>query len=119
MSVRPGKEPQQQQVHRHAAIHHLCRGSVHDRFHTHTHPPCSRHNHPSVYLQQQVCIQSVTVVLDEDVSRQITLTREGEVIIGVNPVPVLPYVDGRKSQKLFEKNTGSCYNSNACWITLK
>uniref|UniRef100_G3PI95 Otogelin-like n=1 Tax=Gasterosteus aculeatus aculeatus TaxID=481459 RepID=G3PI95_GASAC len=51
------------------------------------------HNHPSVYLQQQVCIQSVTVVLDEDVSRQITLTREGEVIIGVNPVPVLPYVD--------------------------
>ncbi|KAM7396657.1 hypothetical protein PAMP_019683 [Pampus punctatissimus] len=43
--------------------------------------------------QQQVCIQSVTVVLDEDVSRQITLTREGEVIIGVNPAPVLPYVD--------------------------
>uniref|UniRef100_A0A3P8QUJ2 Otogelin-like n=1 Tax=Astatotilapia calliptera TaxID=8154 RepID=A0A3P8QUJ2_ASTCA len=30
---------------------------------------------------EQVCIQSVTVVLDEDVSRQITLTREGEVII--------------------------------------
>lgn len=46
-------------------------------------------------LQQQMCIQSVTVVLDEDVSRQITLTREGEVIIGVNPAPVLPYVDGR------------------------
>lgn len=42
-----------------------------------------------------MCIQSVTVVLDEDVSRQITLTREGEVIIGVNPAPVLPYVDGR------------------------
>uniref|UniRef100_A0AAX7TJP8 Otogelin-like n=1 Tax=Astatotilapia calliptera TaxID=8154 RepID=A0AAX7TJP8_ASTCA len=41
----------------------------------------------------QVCIQSVTVVLDEDVSRQITLTREGEVIIGVNPAPALPYVD--------------------------
>lgn len=48
-----------------------------------------------VYQQQQVCIQSVTVVLDEDVSRQITLTREGEVIIGVNPAPALPYVDGR------------------------
>uniref|UniRef100_A0A3P8TBV5 Otogelin like n=1 Tax=Amphiprion percula TaxID=161767 RepID=A0A3P8TBV5_AMPPE len=30
---------------------------------------------------EQVCIQSVTVVLDEDVSRQITLTREGEVIL--------------------------------------
>ncbi|KAI9529885.1 hypothetical protein NQZ68_008124 [Dissostichus eleginoides] len=43
--------------------------------------------------EHQVCIQSVTVVLDEDVSRQITLTREGEVIIGVNPVPVLPYID--------------------------
>ncbi|XP_076741886.1 otogelin-like protein isoform X2 [Maylandia zebra] len=42
---------------------------------------------------EQVCIQSVTVVLDEDVSRQITLTREGEVIIGVNPAPALPYVD--------------------------
>lgn len=49
----------------------------------------------SVCLQQQVCIQSVTVVLDEDVNRQITLTREGEVIIGVNPAPILPYVDGR------------------------
>ncbi|KAM8892164.1 otogelin-like protein isoform 1-T1 [Spinachia spinachia] len=47
----------------------------------------------STCAEQQVCIQSVTVVLDEDVSRQITLTREGEVIIGVNPVPVLPYVD--------------------------
>lgn len=37
----------------------------------------------------------MTVVLDEDVNHQITLTREGEVIIGVNPAPVLPYVDGR------------------------
>lgn len=46
-------------------------------------------------LQHQVCIQSVTVVLDEDVSHQITLTREGDIIIGVNPVPVLPYVNGR------------------------
>ncbi|XP_056138191.1 otogelin-like protein [Lampris incognitus] len=43
--------------------------------------------------EQQVCIQSVTVVLDEDVSRQVTLTREGEVLIGVNPAPVLPYSD--------------------------
>lgn len=45
--------------------------------------------------QHQVCIQSVTVVLDEDVSHQITLTREGEVILGVNPAPVLPYADGK------------------------
>ncbi|MEQ2312212.1 hypothetical protein AMECASPLE_028525, partial [Ameca splendens] len=43
--------------------------------------------------QQQVCIQSVTVVLDEDVNHQITLTREGEVIIGINPAPALPYAD--------------------------
>nr|XP_023996553.1 otogelin-like protein [Salvelinus alpinus] len=41
--------------------------------------------------QQQVCIQSVTVVLDEDVNHQVTLTREGEVLIGVNPAPALPY----------------------------
>uniref|UniRef100_G3PIA3 Otogelin-like n=1 Tax=Gasterosteus aculeatus aculeatus TaxID=481459 RepID=G3PIA3_GASAC len=50
---------------------------------------------------EQVCIQSVTVVLDEDVSRQITLTREGEVIIGVNPVPVLPYVDVQRLTSVF------------------
>lgn len=50
--------------------------------------------------KQQVCIQSVTVVLDEDVSRQITLTREGDVIIGVNPAPVLPYEDGRNFETL-------------------
>ncbi|XP_015239499.1 PREDICTED: otogelin-like protein isoform X3 [Cyprinodon variegatus] len=43
--------------------------------------------------EQQVCIQSVTVVLDEDVGHQITLTREGEVIIGINPAPALPYVE--------------------------
>ncbi|XP_029615421.1 otogelin-like protein [Salmo trutta] len=41
--------------------------------------------------QQQVCIQSVTVVLDEDANHQVTLTREGEVLIGVNPAPALPY----------------------------
>ncbi|MED6292103.1 hypothetical protein CHARACLAT_030300, partial [Characodon lateralis] len=43
--------------------------------------------------EQQVCIQSVTVVLDEDVNHQITLTREGEVIIGIHPAPALPYAD--------------------------
>ncbi|XP_023811633.1 otogelin-like protein isoform X1 [Oryzias latipes] len=43
--------------------------------------------------EQQVCIQSVTVVLDEDVSHQITLTREGEVTIGVNQAATLPYVN--------------------------
>ncbi|KAK6320140.1 hypothetical protein J4Q44_G00092470 [Coregonus suidteri] len=43
--------------------------------------------------QQQACIQSVTVVLDENVSHQVTLTREGEVLIGVNPAPTLPYTD--------------------------
>lgn len=41
-----------------------------------------------------MCIQSVTVVLDEDVSHQITLTREGDVIIGINAAASLPYVDG-------------------------
>ncbi|XP_032379315.1 otogelin-like protein isoform X2 [Etheostoma spectabile] len=58
----------------------------------------SRNSRFTVTLQyttcaEQVCIQSVTVVLDEDVTHQITLTREGDVIIGVNPAPVLPYVD--------------------------
>jgi len=53
-----------------------------------------------LYQQQQVCIQSVTVVLDEDVSHQITMTREGEVIIGVNPAPALPYVDGRNHKSI-------------------
>ncbi|XP_075894113.1 otogelin-like protein [Nelusetta ayraudi] len=43
--------------------------------------------------EHQVCIQSVTVVLDEDANHQITLTREGDIIIGVNPVLVLPYVN--------------------------
>ncbi|XP_072291333.1 otogelin-like protein isoform X2 [Eucyclogobius newberryi] len=43
--------------------------------------------------EHQVCVQSVTVVLDEDMTRQITMTREGEVIFGVNPAPVLPYAD--------------------------
>ncbi|KAL0968337.1 hypothetical protein UPYG_G00265580 [Umbra pygmaea] len=43
--------------------------------------------------QQQVCIQSVMVVLDEDVSHRVTLTREGAVLIGVNTAPTLPYTD--------------------------
>lgn len=34
------------------------------------------------------------MVLDEDVSHQITLTREGDAIIGVNTAASLPYVDG-------------------------
>uniref|UniRef100_A0A8C8M7N0 Otogelin-like n=1 Tax=Oncorhynchus tshawytscha TaxID=74940 RepID=A0A8C8M7N0_ONCTS len=42
---------------------------------------------------EQACIQSVTVVLDENVSHQVTLTREGEVLIGVNPAPTLPYTN--------------------------
>ncbi|KAK0155111.1 Otogelin-like protein [Merluccius polli] len=42
---------------------------------------------------EKACVQSVTVVLDEDVSRQVTMTREGEVLIGVNPAPVLPFRD--------------------------
>ncbi|XP_061898588.1 otogelin-like protein isoform X4 [Entelurus aequoreus] len=41
----------------------------------------------------EVCIQSVTLVMEEDVSRQITLTREGGVMVGVNSAPVLPYFD--------------------------
>ncbi|XP_077424251.1 otogelin-like protein isoform X1 [Vanacampus margaritifer] len=43
--------------------------------------------------EKQVCIQSVTLVLEEDVSHQITLTREGGVMIGVNSAPILPYID--------------------------
>uniref|UniRef100_A0AAV2KQQ7 VWFD domain-containing protein n=1 Tax=Knipowitschia caucasica TaxID=637954 RepID=A0AAV2KQQ7_KNICA len=60
--------------------------------------PHERHC-PSVDLdfsgpcQSESDMDSVTLVLDEDVSREITLTREGEVIFGVNPAPLLPYVD--------------------------
>lgn len=41
------------------------------------------------------------MVLDEDVSHQITLTREGDVIIGVNTAASLPYVDGMGLLVLF------------------
>lgn len=41
------------------------------------------------------------MVLDEDVSHQITLTREGDVIIGVNAAASLPYVDGTALLILF------------------
>uniref|UniRef100_A0A674BVF8 Otogelin like n=1 Tax=Salmo trutta TaxID=8032 RepID=A0A674BVF8_SALTR len=52
---------------------------------------------------KQVCIQSVTVVLDEDANHQVTLTREGEVLIGVNPAPALPYtgVEVRRLTSVF------------------
>ncbi|TSL75303.1 Otogelin-like protein [Bagarius yarrelli] len=37
------------------------------------------------------CSHSVTLVMDEDVSRQVTLSREGEVIIGASMIVSLPY----------------------------
>lgn len=36
VSVRPGEEPQQQQIHSHAAVHYLCRGSMHDDLNIHS-----------------------------------------------------------------------------------
>nr|XP_015208412.1 PREDICTED: otogelin-like protein [Lepisosteus oculatus] len=39
------------------------------------------------------CIQSITLVVDEDVNRQVTLTREGEILVGVNQAANLPYSD--------------------------
>uniref|UniRef100_A0A8C1LYF2 Otogelin-like n=1 Tax=Cyprinus carpio TaxID=7962 RepID=A0A8C1LYF2_CYPCA len=38
--------------------------------------------------QEHSCIHSVALVVDEDVSRQLTLTREGEIVIGANMVNV-------------------------------
>uniref|UniRef100_A0A671KKB5 Otogelin-like protein n=1 Tax=Sinocyclocheilus anshuiensis TaxID=1608454 RepID=A0A671KKB5_9TELE len=38
--------------------------------------------------QEHSCIHSVALVVDEDVSRQVTLTREGEIVIGANMVNV-------------------------------
>uniref|UniRef100_A0A8B9GWV8 Otogelin-like n=1 Tax=Astyanax mexicanus TaxID=7994 RepID=A0A8B9GWV8_ASTMX len=38
--------------------------------------------------EEQSCCHSVTLVIDEDVGRQVTLTREGDVIIGANMVDV-------------------------------
>ncbi|XP_064201728.1 otogelin-like protein [Anguilla rostrata] len=43
--------------------------------------------------QEYACMHSVTLVVEEDVSRQVTLTREGEVLIGINQATNLPYSD--------------------------
>ncbi|XP_046719768.1 otogelin-like protein isoform X1 [Silurus meridionalis] len=43
--------------------------------------------------QEDSCGHSVTLVVDEDVSRQVTLNREGKVIIGASMVVSLPYTD--------------------------
>ncbi|KAK3549020.1 hypothetical protein QTP70_025092 [Hemibagrus guttatus] len=43
--------------------------------------------------QEDSCSHSVTLVVDEDVSKQVTLNREGEVIIGASMVVSLPYSD--------------------------
>ncbi|KAJ8402412.1 hypothetical protein AAFF_G00369010 [Aldrovandia affinis] len=55
--------------------------------------------------QEHACIHSVTLVVDEDVARQVTLTREGEILIGVNQAASLPYADDtveiRKLTSLF------------------
>ncbi len=45
--------------------------------------------------QEHSCIHSVALVVDEDVSRQVTLTREGEVVIGASMAVNLPYSDGK------------------------
>lgn len=45
--------------------------------------------------QEDSCSHSVTLVVDEDVSKQVTLNREGEVIIGASMVVSLPYSDGK------------------------
>ncbi|KAJ8245393.1 hypothetical protein GJAV_G00270270 [Gymnothorax javanicus] len=43
--------------------------------------------------QEYACMHSVTLVMDEDVSHQVTLSREGEVLIGINQAASLPYKD--------------------------
>ncbi|MGH0140233.1 UNVERIFIED_CONTAM: hypothetical protein FKN15_070894 [Acipenser sinensis] len=57
---------------------------------------CSSFTLMSVLVQslEHSCIQSITLVVDEDVSRQVTLTKDGEVLIGVNQAASLPYSDG-------------------------
>lgn len=45
--------------------------------------------------QEHSCIHSVALVVDEDVSRQVTLTRDGEVVIGASMAVNLPYSDGK------------------------
>eukprot|EP00062_Callorhinchus_milii_P019147 gi/632973492/ref/XP_007903181.1/ PREDICTED: otogelin-like protein [Callorhinchus milii] len=55
--------------------------------------------------QQQICIQSVTLLIDEDTSKQITLTRAGEIQLGINQAISLPYFNGvteiRKLSSIF------------------
>ncbi|KAK6488295.1 otogelin-like protein [Huso huso] len=51
-------------------------------------------NMPCGESLEHSCIQSITLVVDEDVSRQVTLTKDGEVLIGVNQAASLPYSDG-------------------------
>nr|XP_055029604.1 otogelin-like protein isoform X1 [Misgurnus anguillicaudatus] len=43
--------------------------------------------------EEHSCIHSVTLVVDEDIGRQVTLTREGEVVIGASMTVNLPYSD--------------------------
>ncbi|KPP61896.1 hypothetical protein Z043_119959, partial [Scleropages formosus] len=43
--------------------------------------------------EEHPCIHSVTLVVDEDINRQVTITREGEVLIGINQAASLPYAD--------------------------
>ncbi|XP_028823261.1 otogelin-like protein isoform X3 [Denticeps clupeoides] len=43
--------------------------------------------------QEHTCIHSVTLVVGEDVSRQVTLTREGELVVGNGVVASLPYAE--------------------------
>uniref|UniRef100_A0A672PL02 Otogelin like n=1 Tax=Sinocyclocheilus grahami TaxID=75366 RepID=A0A672PL02_SINGR len=45
--------------------------------------------------QEHSCIHSVALVVDEDASRQVTLTREGEIVIGASMAVNLPYSDGK------------------------
>uniref|UniRef100_A0A8C4SCC6 Otogelin like n=1 Tax=Erpetoichthys calabaricus TaxID=27687 RepID=A0A8C4SCC6_ERPCA len=50
---------------------------------------------------EQSCIQSVILVVDEDVNKQVTLTRDGEVLIGINQAANLPYIEGNNITSLF------------------
>lgn len=61
-----------------------------------------------LFLQSQeyACMHSLTLVVDEDVSRQVTLTREGEVLIGINQAASLPYSDGTPRPRPFTPEPG-------------
>uniref|UniRef100_A0A8C9V6N9 Otogelin like n=1 Tax=Scleropages formosus TaxID=113540 RepID=A0A8C9V6N9_SCLFO len=50
-------------------------------------------NVPCGERQEHPCIHSVMLVVDEDINRQVTITREGEVLIGINQAASLPYAD--------------------------